>query len=294
MLARGLLLFAVTIWGWTFVATKICLQYISPVEVMGLRLFIALPILFAVLLVRGIRIDVRRNLGLLTLASTIIGLHFIIQISGLKYTSATNTGWIIAVTPLVMALLAAVFLKEPLHRTLVAGIGIATAGIVLLVSRGSVGGLGWLGSIGDWLVLISAHTWALYTIATRNLIRTENAMAVVFAVMLPPAIVALGFMLATSDWGQLARLPTDAWLALLFLGIFGMALAQWFWQVGVSRLGAARAGVFLYVEPLAATALAVPYLGESFGVYSLIGGSLVLLGVWIAQRPRPAGGPDPA
>ncbi len=287
-------MFAVTIWGWTFVATKICLQYISPVEVMGLRLFIALPILFAVLLVRGIRIDVRRNLGLLTLASTIIGLHFIIQISGLKYTSATNTGWIIAVTPLVMALLAAVFLKEPLHRTLVAGIGIATAGIVLLVSRGSVGGLGWLGSIGDWLVLISAHTWALYTIATRNLIRTENAMAVVFAVMLPPAIVALGFMLATSDWGQLARLPTDAWLALLFLGIFGMALAQWFWQVGVSRLGAARAGVFLYVEPLAATALAVPYLGESFGVYSLIGGSLVLLGVWIAQRPRPAGGPDPA
>ncbi len=294
MLARGLLLFAVTIWGWTFVATKICLQYLSPVEVMGLRLFIALPILFAILLARGIRIDVRRNLGPLTLASTIIGLHFIIQITGLKYTSATNTGWIIAVTPLVMALLAAVFLKESLHRTLVAGIGIATAGIVLLVSRGSVGGLGWLGSIGDWLVLLSAHTWALYTIATRNLIRTENAIAVVFAVMLPPAIVALAFMMATSDWGRLARLPSEAWLALLFLGIFGMALAQWFWQVGVSRLGAARAGVFLYVEPLAATALAVPYLGESFGVYSLIGGSLVLLGVWIAQRPRPAGVPDPA
>ncbi len=287
MLARALLLFAVTIWGWTFVATKICLQHISPVEVMGLRLFIALPVLLAIILGRGIKLNVLRNLRPLALSSTIIGLHFIIQITGLKYTSATNTGWIIAVTPLVMALLAAIVLKEPLHRTLLAGIGIATAGIVLLVSRGSVGGLGWLGSIGDWLVLLSAHTWALYTIATRNLIRTENPVAVVFAVMLPPAIVALVVMLATSDWRQLARLPTEAWLALLFLGVFGMALAQWFWQEGVSRLGAARAGVFLYVEPLAATALAVPYLGESFGVFSLIGGSFVLLGVWIAQRPRP-------
>ena len=60
-------------------------------------------------------------------------------------------------------------------------------------------------------------------------------------------------------------------------------MAHWFWQIGVSKVGAARAGVFLYLEPLATTALAVPYLGEPFGMATLIGGGLVLCGVWIAQ-----------
>jgi len=91
-------------------------------------------------------------------------------------------------------------------------------------------------------------------------------------------------MLFSSDWSKFLHLPLDVTIALLFLGLFGMALAHWFWQEGVARVGAAQAGVFLYLEPVATTALAVPYLHESFGVYTAIGGFLVLLGVWLAQR----------
>jgi drug/metabolite transporter (DMT)-like permease len=65
-----------------------------------------------------------------------------------------------------------------------------------------------------------------------------------------------------------------------------MGLAHWFWQEGVARLGAARAGVFLYLEPLATTGLAVPYLGESFGLFTAVGGAMVLAGVYLAERKR--------
>ncbi len=68
-------------------------------------------------------------------------------------------------------------------------------------------------------------------------------------------------------------------------------LAHWLWQLGVARIGAARAGLFLYLEPLATTALAVPYLGEPFGWSTGLGGLLVLLGVSLAEHrvdPRPA------
>jgi hypothetical protein len=51
----------------------------------------------------------------------------------------------------------------------VAGIAVATLGILLLVSRGDIASLGWLRSTGDWLVLASAHTWAVYTVVTRDL-----------------------------------------------------------------------------------------------------------------------------
>jgi drug/metabolite transporter (DMT)-like permease len=79
-------------------------------------------------------------------------------------------------------------------------------------------------------------------------------------------------------------LPGEAWFALLFLGVLGTALAHWFWQEGVARIGAARAGTFLYLEPLATTALAVPYLGEPLTMATVAGGSLVLAGVWLSHR----------
>ncbi len=71
-------------------------------------------------------------------------------------------------------------------------------------------------------------------------------------------------------------------------------LAQWFWQLGVARLGAARAGIFVYLEPLATTALAVPLLGETFGVATAVGGALLLLGVWHAERGPVARSPQAA
>jgi drug/metabolite transporter (DMT)-like permease len=216
--------------------------------------------------------------------SGLFALHFLIQITGLEYTTATNTGWIIAVAPVVLALMSRLLLGERITAGLAAGILVATAGIFVLVSGGRWTDLAWLGSPGDWLILVSAHTWALYTLAVRDLARSEDPLTVTIAVLLPATLGCVAVMAVRSDVSRFLEMPAEATIALVFLGVFGMALAQWFWQIGVARLGAARAGVFLYLEPLATTALAVPYLGEPFGLATLTGGSLVLLGVWIAQR----------
>lgn len=287
MRSRLYLLACVIFWGWTFVATKIVLDYVTPVELLGLRFLIGLPILFFVIRAKKARLEFsplgRRQI---LIGSVIITVHFLIQITGLKYTSATNTGWLISVTPLVMAVLSYVILKERLGRRELVGIGVATVGILLLVSRGDLASLHWMSSIGDWLVLGSAHTWALYTIATRDLSRSSNPLAVTFMVLLPSGILMLLYMTFMSDWTVFLHLPLDAVVALLFLGILGLAIAHWFWQEGVAELGAARAGLYLYLEPVATTALAVPYLGEQFTWATGVGGMLVLTGVFWAQRKR--------
>ena len=285
MLVRIYLLLAVIFWGWSFVATKILLDYVTPAELMGLRFIVGLPVLYLVVLAKRIKFDFsKKDRRSILIGSAVITAHFLIQITGIKYTTATNTGWIISITPLVLAVLSYLVLKEKIGRHAVLGIAVATGGILLLVSKGNLTDLGWVGSVGDWLVLASAHTWALYTIATRRVVRTHNPLAVTFAILLPAAILVWGIMLFSSDWSKFLHLPLDVTMALLFLGLFGMALAHWFWQEGVAKVGAAQAGVFLYLEPVATTALAVPYLHESFGVYTAIGGFLVLLGVWLAQR----------
>lgn len=288
-LARALLLVTVVTWGWTFVATKILLGFVDPVELLGLRMLVGVPVLLV--LVRAMRIDARfprAELPRLALAGGLVLLHFLVQITGLRSTTATNTGWIIAVIPLALAVLSYAVLGERIGRHGVIGIVVATAGIALLMSGGDVLRLGWLRNTGDWLVLGSAFTWAAFTVASRDVARRRSPMAVTLAVLLPSTVVGLVYMGIATDWPAVARLPLRAWIALFFLGVFGTALSHWFWQLGVARLGAAKAGFFLYIEPLATTALAVPLLGEPFGGAGIAGAALVVAGVWWAERKKGA------
>jgi drug/metabolite transporter (DMT)-like permease len=279
------LLLCVTIWGWTFVATKLCLKYLDPVELLAVRLVIGVPFLWLVVAAKKIRLTFgSKDRKAILLAAAIIVIHLLIQAFALKYTSATNTGWIIGVTPLVMAVMAFFILKERLSRMAIFGVVIATVGIVLLVSRGNMASLNWFRAGGDWLILISTHTWALYTIVVRNITRAHHPLAVTFAVLIPGTIVMLFYLVIRSDWSRIIAMPLEGYLAMAFLSILGLAVAHWFWQEGVARIGATRSGIFLYLEPLATTALAVPLLGEQFGLLTGAGGLLVLAGVYIAQR----------
>ncbi len=282
-----MLLLAVVIWGWTFVATKILVAELGPVEVLGLRLAIGLPFLGALLLGKRVALRfTREDLPALLVGGTILALHFLVQIAGLVTTTATNTGWLISVSPLALAVLSFLFLGERIGRAGVAGIAVATLGIVLLVSRGDLASLGWLRSGGDWLVLASAHTWALYAVATRNLVRRRHPLAVTFAVLLVATALTAVLFVASADLDAVRALSPRGLLALLYLAIPGLALGQWFWHEGVASLGASRAGLYLYLEPIATMALAVPLLGEPFGPFVALGGGLVLAGVILGQGRR--------
>jgi drug/metabolite transporter (DMT)-like permease len=287
MLPRALLLAAVVIWGWTFVATKILVSELGPVEILTLRLAIGLPFLGGVLAVtrtpvRFTRADARPLLA----GGSILALHFLIQITGIVSTTATNTGWIISVSPLALALLSFVVHRERIGRRGVVGIAVATTGILLLVSRGRLTDLGWLRSTGDWLILVSAHTWAVYTVVTRDLSRRRHPLAVTCGILAIATVLAgLVFALA-GDVASIRALSPRGVAALLYLAIPGLALGQWFWQEGVAKLGAARSGLYLYLEPIATLVLAVPLLGEPFGPFIALGGGLVLAGVFVGQRDR--------
>ena len=284
---RLLLLLAVVIWGWTFVATKVLLEEIGPVEILALRLAIGTPFLGAIVAAKRVSLRFgREDARPLLAGAAIFTLHFLIQIRGLVETTAINTGWLITLTPLAIAVLSFAFLREPIGRGTAAGIAVATAGVLLLVSRGDLADLGWLRSTGDWLVLASAFTWASYTVATRPLAGRHHPLAVAFAILLlATAFVALPFA-ATADLAAVRALSPRGLAATLYLAILGLALGQWFWQEGIARLGATRAGLFLYLEPISTVALAVPMLGEPLRLSTLAGGALVLAGVWLGQRER--------
>ncbi len=286
------LLLAVTFWGWSFVATKVLLEHLTPLQVIASRFFLGWPLLLGMVLLRRRKPAFSaREWGRIGVCGLILSVHLLIQVGGLQYTSATNTGWLIAVTPLAIALLSILFLQEKLGRLQLGGILLATSGVLLLISGGKLANLGWLQNRGDWLVLASAWTWAIYTVSGRSLSQAHSPLGVSAAAL---GVTSAFYGIAlfwTGQWesygAALAGLEWQGWAALLFLAWACLALAFWLWQHGVAQLGASRAGMFLYFEPFATTFLAVPYLSEPFGWPTAAGGMLILSGVFLGKKAQP-------
>ena len=281
------MLAAVVIWGGSFIATKIGLREISVWTLIWLRFALGCLVLGLVLLRRGeMHIPGGRDLlryaflGLMGFA-----LHQWLQVTGMLTAAASTTAWIVSTAPVFIALLGVLFLKERLSALAAGGIGLATLGVLLVVSKGDLGSVlrGTFGTYGDFLILLSAPNWAIYSVYSRDVLRERSATLVTFWVLLMGWLFTFPFFIGGQGWLELGAVSGQGWLAVLFLGVLCTAAAHLFWNDGLQALGASRSGAFLYLEPLVSLLAAAVLLGEAITVFSLLGGGLILLGVWLVN-----------
>jgi len=282
-----LLLLAVIFWGLSFIGTKMALEYLSPFEIIGIRLMLGLPVLYTVMKLKGVKVRLdRAEYPVIIGASLLLGIHFLIQAAGLIYTSATNTAWLIATIPVFIAVLSYFILKERMSARRIVGIIIATAGVLLLISDGRINSLGWLESTGDWIILSSCVTWSFYTILTRDITRVHNPLGLSCCILVIPTVLLVAYMFAFTPPDKIISLPADIIGVLVFLGVFCLGIAHWFWLEGLSKKGATEVGVFLYIEPVVTTAAAGPLLGERIGLFLVLGAVMITGGVYLVQRKK--------
>ena len=280
-----ILLAVVILWGVSFVGTKMALAYLSPTEIIAIRVVLGVLSLRVILLFKKTRLSPGRgDMSILLLSSVVLGFHFWIQAVGLNYTTATNTGWLIATVPVFIAIASTLFFRERITTRRAIGIALAAAGVVLLVSRGRLYRLDWLQSFGDWLILVSCITWTVYTIVTRNISRRINPLALTYYLLIPPMLFLVAYCLGTSSVDTFVSLPLSIILVLIFLGVFCLGVAHWLWVEGLARKGATDAGMFIYLEPLVTTVVAVPILHEQVGLFTAIGAIMIVVGVYIVER----------
>lgn len=281
-----LIILAVVLWGLSFVATKICLEVLSPSEIIAARFIMALVVIGFIARVKGLSFGfIRRQWHLLIGLALILTAHLLIQVEGLNATTASNTAWLSSMIPVFIALLSIMFLGERMQLIQILGIIVAVFGVVVLVSRGDLTNLDFIKSYGDWLVLLSCLTWSVYTILGKktgnnsSLAVTLVVLAISSLIMVPPVILMSGLEVY---W----RLSLKHVAALLFLGILCMGVAYWLWFEGLKRKPAGRVGAFLYIEPLSTMLAAPVFLGEAITPSLIIGGILVVVGVWLVQYNR--------
>jgi drug/metabolite transporter (DMT)-like permease len=292
-LAKGI--FAVIAWGASFIATKVALRDASPITVVWLRFAIGVAFLGSVVLARGaLRLPSRREAAYFALLGFIgITFHQWLQSTGLLTAQASTTAWIVATTPIFIALLGYLVLKEGLKPLQVAGIILAAAGVFVVVSGGDFGALGFRQMLmpGNLLIMISAPNWAVFSVLSRRGLQDHPANVMMFFVMSFGWLFTSILFFAGPGLAEISAFTPAGWSGILFLGLACTGLAYVFWYDGLRALPAPQIGALLYLEPLVAVGVAALVLSEPVLSSSLFGGAGILLGVYLVERAANGRGP---
>ena len=202
--------------------------------------------------------------------------------AGLQYTSATNAVLTNSFIPILILPLSALFLHERISRRQIVGVLISFIGVMVIFSHGELGRLLALDlNHGDMLLLLAALDWAVYTLLLRGLDPALDR----FGLLLVLVVLGIVFIAPWTAWEWLQG-RSFAWSAgnlatFLYVGIFPSVLAYLFYNYGVQRVGASRAGSFIHLMPVFGVVLAWIFLGERFdwfhglGIAGIFGGLLL-------------------
>jgi drug/metabolite transporter (DMT)-like permease len=275
---------AIISWGTYFPFAKMLLVKLSPTVFLVFRFGFGIAVLlFLCLREKDLFKFGRGDLARLLSAVTIgIILHQLIQVNGLIHTTATNTGWIITLTPPVTGIFAWIFLKERISIRQLTGLSVAMLGLVLFVSKGDLSRLSWFNNHGDVLALISVVTWSIYTVLNKPLLVTHHALSVATLQM------GVGFLVFLPLGGmeiiiQARSLTPLEWLILVLIGIIPSGLAYFWWNSGLKRLSAFNTSIFLFIEAIVASLISFLVLRESFTPGMGVFAGIMVVGVYITQ-----------
>ena len=282
-------LWAIIFWGFSFIATKVALAEVHPFSLLALRFGIGAFLLLLVQLHKDRNFlkafSPKDWISIVLLAIVGIAGHNLLQAYGLLYTTAINTGWIIAIQPIFIAISARFFLGEKITWKRVAGIILGFSGIFLIISKGvfSLSLFHIASTFGDLLVLCSALTWAAFTVGGRGFLSRFPPLAAIAPIMIVGCLMTFLVSSLRGGWSFIFHLSPSAWMGILFLGILCSGLAYFFWYSALEKKDSSLIGMYLYLEPFVTLVGAFFLLNEKIYWITLLGGGLTLFGVYLAS-----------
>lgn len=275
------------IFGFSFMFTKNSLDLMNPLQILAFR-FAAAAILLSILLVFGvIKINIKGKKlgGLLALAFMQPVVYFIFETIGIKLTTSSEAGMMMALIPVIVTILGAIFLKEKPTPVQAIFVFASVCGVILIVMSQGTGSE--TSSIAGILALLGAVlSAAIYNILSRKMSFKFKPVEITFVMMWMGAIVFN--MLALMQevlYGKLEHyymplLNLNSWVPVLYLGILSSVGAFFMVNYMLSKLPASQSSVFSNLTTVVSILAGVFIRGEAFYWTQAAGGIMILLGVW--------------
>jgi drug/metabolite transporter (DMT)-like permease len=282
IVAIGESVLATTIWASSFVFVKIGLEYMGPLTIAGFRYFLAFLILLPFLIRKGmIRQPISRGIWLRLFAIGIsaytVGNGALFW--GLKYLPATTVSFLMSLSPLLILIGGAVWLKEIPTRWQVFGIVVSLSGSVLFFSSGLKSGE----PVGIVIVIVGLIGFMLFGILGREIAKVKQLDTITLTTI--PLAIGGGFLLLLAfPLEGMPLLSTKSVGIVLWLAIVNTALAYILYNHSLQILTALEMNVMLNLTPLGTALLAWWLLGERLGFVQIIGMVVMIIGVIFVQR----------
>lgn len=280
------LLLVILFWGSSFASIKVILPQV-PANTLALFRFIiasvALGIFFVV--TKQPRPEKKHLPGMVLSGLLGIAIFNVLQNQGLRYAGATDSAILIAMSPVFIALLSWLVLREKISRLQILGIFIAFSGSVIIATNGSVenGVFDHLRLFGDLLVVLSSFVWAVFSIHLKKLLKNYPPTTIMTYSTFFGTIFLVPF--------SLMEFPVDiisvnwvGWLNILYLGLLASALGNLIWNDALDKISPVTAGAYLYLSPVVSAVVAFLLLHETPTINTVVGGIIILYGTYLASK----------
>jgi len=280
------MLLTVLIWGFNFSVIKIALREFTPGSFNGPRLTIASLLLLLFLRLKEGSIAPPRGDLLKLVILGIVGNTFYqyLFINGISRTSASTTSMILTMTPILIAVLSAVFIKERIHWVGWLGILTSFVGLYFVIFGNSSGvSLGERILSGNLMILFGNLFWAVYTVFSKPLLDRMSPLRVTALTLAFGTLFYLPLTvreMAALPWGSLSA---RSLAALLFSAVFAIALSYFFWYSSVKRVGNTKTGIYSNITPVLTVFFAQILLGERLSLTKVIGALVIILGFYLTR-----------
>ncbi len=275
----------VSIWGLTFIATKVLIGYgLTPQEIFFYRFLIAYAGIWIISPKRLFANRWKDEFWLM--AGGIFGgsLYFFTENTALGITQASNVSFLICTAPLLTTILSLLFYKsEKATKGLIGGSLLALAGVGLVVFNGSV--ILKISPVGDLLTLLAALSWAFYSLIIRKMTGRYPTVFITRKIFFYGVLTILPAFLLHPLQPDLDILLKPIVLSnLLFLAVLASLICYVLWNMVLKQLGTVRASNYIYLNPLVTMVASMMILQEQITLFALIGAGCIVCGVYLAER----------
>jgi drug/metabolite transporter (DMT)-like permease len=271
------------LWGTSFPAIKIGLQFMDPYTFVFLRFLIAsLTLAFVMLLTRN-RLSFKfPQKRLLLFLGVINGVAYLLQYSGMVDASASESSLFVNLSVVWVAVLSAGVLKEHLGFKKVVGIVLSLFGVVLITTNLEISSIGRSSVLAAFFVLAAGFLWAVFIVYNKPLVKEGHSMVVSMTWLMLFTMLPLLPILPFSAAG-FASLPLSAWFAIFFTGILCWVVPFYLWLEGLKHISPLTSSVVLLTEILVAMSISIVLLGEVLTLPSAIGGISVIIAILLVS-----------
>lgn len=274
--------------GLSTVFTKYVTNDVSGLTLLGWRFFIAFIVMHTLKHLGVIRAQIRASQlkKLLRIALFSPVLYFFLETLGIRYTTASESGAFFSSIPVISLIASTLILRKKPTKHQVVGIGITVVGVLITVAAaGFEASFSPAGYAALTMAIISYSLYSVYV--EESGMRTEDItymmLACAAAVFVP---LALGEHWIHGTLLRLIQLPVvhaGFLFAVLYQGIACSILAFFLSNIAIEAIGVNRTASFIGISTVVSVAAGILFLGETFGIFQLIGVTVILIGVYTAN-----------